>query len=140
MRQLGQKPSPGHLPIAHDTLGRDLQYFCRFLDALEVPALWRPPGASFAASAGLPMRTSVNGDIYSGDEMKDAGTRHENRRSPESDRAEQHPRAQRRHRLSRWRTLSASRAIDGTPDYLDEITEPRTSPPAAEKEKTESGQ
>src|SRR5271170_7289660 len=31
--QFRQKPSSGHLPIAHNTLGRDLQHLCRFLDA-----------------------------------------------------------------------------------------------------------
>jgi hypothetical protein len=30
--------------------------------------------------------------------------------------------------------------IDGTPDYLDEITKPLTPAPPAEKEKSESGQ
>jgi|SRR5579864_523048 len=33
IRDLGHKPSPGHLPIAHDALRGNLQYFCRLLHA-----------------------------------------------------------------------------------------------------------
>jgi hypothetical protein len=31
--EFDEKPSPGHLPVAHDALRRDLQHFRRFLDA-----------------------------------------------------------------------------------------------------------
>src|SRR5271168_2155956 len=31
--EFDEKPSPGHLPIAHDALGRNLQHFRRFLYA-----------------------------------------------------------------------------------------------------------
>ena len=31
--EFGEKPGPGHLPIAHHALGRDLQHFRGFVDA-----------------------------------------------------------------------------------------------------------
>src|SRR5258707_691465 len=31
--EFDEKPGPGHLPIANDALGRNLQHFRRFLDA-----------------------------------------------------------------------------------------------------------
>jgi hypothetical protein len=33
LSEFGENPGPGHLPIAHGALGRNLQHFRRFLDA-----------------------------------------------------------------------------------------------------------
>ncbi|MGA7315277.1 MAG: M61 family peptidase [Silvibacterium sp.] len=83
---------------------------------------------------------AVNGNVYSGDAMKDAvhGTKtgvpmnlivqndtHVRTVAIDYHDGERYPHLER---------------IDGTPDYLDEITKPLTPAPRAEKEKTNSGQ
>src|ERR1035437_10822984 len=62
LRYLGHKPSPSHLPIAHDALWGNLQYFCRLLHA-EPPEKSEFDDLGFArVDLSQRIQSFVNGD------------------------------------------------------------------------------